>query len=65
MKRYLVFAGYGYYPAGGWDDFREAYDTLTAALQGEERLKQPISLFKSRYDWAHVVDLETMKKVSE
>lgn len=29
---YLVFAFDGYYPAGGWNDFVGAFDTLSEAV---------------------------------
>lgn len=28
MKQYLFFSGYNYYPCGGWDDFKESFDTI-------------------------------------
>lgn len=31
MKRFLLFAFRDYYPIGGWDDFKESYDTLEEA----------------------------------
>ena len=52
MKRYLLFGGDCYYPAGGWDDFMGAFDTFEEARQhaGDHPA-----------DWQHVVDTETMK----
>ena len=56
MKRYLVFAGEDYYPAGGWGDFIEAFasheDAASKAAECEER-----------GDWSQVVDLERMEEV--
>ena len=50
MRRYLVFAGDTYYPAGGWDDFYESFDTLTDALDG---------LIHASKDWGQIVDSQT------
>ena len=51
MKRYLLFRGDIYYPAGGWDDFKGSFDTLVEAA--EEATKD------SSFDWWHVVDSHT------
>lgn len=52
---FALFAGYNYYPAGGWRDFQGVYGTLEAAIEG----------FKNHeltdWDWGHVVDLHTLK----
>lgn len=56
MKRYLLFAGDVYYPVGGWDDFRGAYDTIEEA--------QSASLaYRDTYEWFHIVDTVEMKQV--
>ena len=56
MKRYLLFAGTNYYPAGGWKDFRDSYDSLAEAMKcGEEFTIEPTAPL---YDWWHIVDLE-------
>ena len=53
LKRYAVFSGSLYYPAGGWDDFTAAFDHLEdAVLEMKLRLSE-------WGDWAHVVDLWT------
>lgn len=31
LKRYLVFTYDCYYPLGGWDDFRDSFDTIEEA----------------------------------
>lgn len=50
MRRFLIFAGMTYYPAGGWGDFRGSEDTKEAAL----------SLMRSyHYDWVQIVDSQT------
>jgi hypothetical protein len=35
MKRYLVFAGDDYYPAGGWGDFQGSFDSAVDIETGE------------------------------
>lgn len=45
---FLVFAGYHYYPSGGWDDFAGRCDTLAEARQIAE---------KTDGDWWQIVDL--------
>lgn len=51
-KRFLVFAGFSYYPNGGWDDFKQACNTLEEAYTvGREQ--------KKTYDWVNIVDLNT------
>lgn len=47
---FLVFAGYNYYPSGGWEDFVEAFDTFEEAYAAAE---------VADGDWAHVVNLST------
>jgi hypothetical protein len=61
MKRYIVFAGYQYYPSGGWRDFCGDFDTKDEAhAHGQDMT------WKTRggnLDWYHVVDTETGDKV--
>ena len=52
MKRYLLFSGDVYYPAGGWDDLVDTFDTEKEAHEfGRE-------LYKRNNNWFHIVDLE-------
>lgn len=53
--RYLLFAGDSYYPEGGWHDFVGKFRTLKACKE---------SLPAHGCDWAHIVDLDTMKIVA-
>jgi hypothetical protein len=58
MKNYLLFAGYTYYPDGGWGDFQEAFDSLEeakAVVAGEAG---------KNWDWAEVVALSQMKVIA-
>lgn len=43
---YLLFAGYSYYPSGGWKDFRGCYPSI-------EEAKKVFT--ESSYDWYHIV----------
>lgn len=52
LKRYLVFGGSDYYPAGGWGDFQNSYDTL-------EEAQWPKNHWGDKYDWCHVYDTQT------
>lgn len=54
MRRYLVFAGMAYYPDGGWDDFKESFDTLSDCMD---------YLITHHCDWAHIVDSHTGQMV--
>ena len=49
---YLLFAGYQYYPAGGWEDRRHMVASVDEAEQWFEA---------TDYDWWHIVDLGRMK----
>ena len=54
--KYLLFAGSDYYPCGGWDDYRGAFDTLetnlfeqwkrAAAVDERERLHAKVSVLE-------------------
>lgn len=53
MKRYLLFAGHNYYPAGGTNDLVGAFDTYEQAV---ERGQAGDATFASPFDWWHVFD---------
>jgi hypothetical protein len=57
IQRYLVFSGAHYYPAGGWFDFNESFDTMEAALAYAR------AQVDDSYTWAYVLDLETREWV--
>lgn len=59
MKRFLLFAGYAYYPSGGWNDFHSSYDTQEEASQKILSLIQ----HETSLEWFHIIDLETGQKV--
>lgn len=59
MKRYLVFAGSRYYPAGGWGDFISDFDSMQEAMAFIEPKYSPD--YESEYDWYHIVDSYTGK----
>jgi hypothetical protein len=49
MKRFLLFAFDSHYPRGGWDDFRDSYDTKEEAVEAVAKMK---------CEWWQVVDSE-------
>ena len=49
MKRYLVFAGSDYYPLGGWEDFKGAFDTKEEATE---------FIARGNWDWSQIISLE-------
>lgn len=50
-RRYLLFSYYGYYPGGGWTDFRSSHITLEEAI-AEGKLY-------TEHDYVEIVDLDT------
>lgn len=50
VKRFVVFGGSNFYPAGGWDDHIGSFET-----EAEARL----ALKNEHGDWGHIIDLET------
>lgn len=56
--RYLLFAGYDYYPSGDWDDMRGRFDSIEAATTAANELT------KHDYEWAHIVDVETNEETT-
>lgn len=58
MKRFAVFAGDVYYPCGGWNDYRESFDTLDEA-------RRYVFNWACRADWWHIVDLTTREVVAQ
>lgn len=62
MKRYLLFAG-NYYEGeiGGWQDFIDIFNTVEEA-KAVGKARSEITGIK-RYDWFHVVDIQTLTQV--
>jgi hypothetical protein len=59
MKRFLVFAGYYYYPNGGMNDFKEDFNTLNSARDHLNHIK---SFDGNSCDWGHILDILTGEK---
>jgi len=66
MKAFLVFGGDYYYPAGGWDDFQDSFDTAEDAFALARKLVETTEVTVGSYtynradcDWTHVVDAAT------
>lgn len=62
MKRFLLFVGDTYYPCGGWRDFKGSFDTEDEARAHAAVLKADENGYG--WDWAHIVDTETMTRVA-
>lgn len=45
---YLLFAGFNYYPSGGWKDFQEAFETEEEAIAAVDHIMEWA-------DWCHIV----------
>ena len=58
MKRYLVFAGYDYYPSGGWRDYHSEHDDKAEAVYAAETIDDDPTRSRRAYDWAEVVDMQ-------
>lgn len=56
MKRYAAFAFPRFYPAGGFQDFIGAYDTMDAAKAAIERHHKEEDTYDSE---GNIADLET------
>jgi hypothetical protein len=54
MKRFLLFAGSTYYPAGGWKDFKGRFGTLEEAIAWVAD-----NAVAGCYEWWHVADAAT------
>ena len=50
---FALFAGYNYYPSGGWDDLIAAYPTL----EGAQHARNARKARSRKYDWFYIVDL--------
>lgn len=54
-RKFLLFAGFGYYPDGGWKDFKNIYDTLEQAIVATDSLDGE--------EWFEIVSIEQLKVV--
>lgn len=50
LKRFAVFAGDDYYPAGGWADFQGSFDSIEGAHAAA-------NVHDKGGKWWHVIDL--------
>lgn len=57
MSAYLIFAGWSFYPRGGWDDFLGGEDDVEAAKDLAD------AAIEDGEDWAHVVHAPSQKIV--
>ena len=61
MKKYLVFAGSNYYPAGGMEDFIDDFDDKEDALNAIRAVKAKNDADKYNDEWAYIYNTETRK----
>lgn len=54
MKRYLLFFGMDYYPAGGWSDFKGDFDTIEEADARFQQFEKSSSSLNGR--WYQIID---------
>lgn len=55
LKRFILFAGDDYYPAGGWHDCIGSADSVEDAIKAAADHK---------HDWWHIIDAETGQEVN-
>lgn len=63
MKRYLLFAGDEYYPAPGWHDFKNSYESVEQGKAAGENFISENAVYQ--FDWFHIVDASTGSIVYE
>lgn len=59
MKRYYLFAGSHYYPAGGANDLVGTFETLELVKQAIDEDKAKDDLNHYPWEWYHVLDIQT------
>ena len=65
MKRFYLFAGDDYYPAGGVGDYRNSFNTIDAAIDHFEAYNIKASMRgEMAWDWYQVVDSHNMNVVA-
>jgi len=60
MKRFLLFAGFQYYPEGGAKDLQDSFDTEEEAIVEGNKLTD-LSLDYTGYDWFNIIDTKVEK----
>lgn len=59
-QRYILFAGDGFYPEGGWNDWRGNYEKLEDLKEDLEKLNETW-----HFDWWHIVDMTTWDVIAD
>lgn len=49
VGKFLVFQGYHFYPTGGWNDFRQSFNSKEDAL---------LWIAKNPMEWSEIVEIE-------
>lgn len=66
--KYLLFAGWNYYPRGGFKDLKGIFDTLEEAQKGRDEYYKSEGCkvgSDDSYCWYHIVDSESNKTIEE
>lgn len=59
MERFLVFAGFDYYPAHGWNDLKGHFETSKQAQEFRDKLNDGKSGYGSVFEWWQIVRIYT------
>jgi len=59
QRRFLLFAGYDYYPCGGVDDMIGSFETEEGARVRAGKGCDPDSEYCISFDWYHILDTAT------
>jgi hypothetical protein len=61
-KPYFLFAGYDYYPGGGWKDFIGRYESAGEAVRAAHQRNDDCWHVRND-DWWHVIDVRTGENI--
>lgn len=64
MASYLLFAGFGYYPSGGFEDFIGEFSSIEDANNKVKELDVGSNSL-STFDWYHIIEVGTWKEVQD
>ncbi len=54
--KFALFAGWNFYPEGGWKDFRGTFKSEKQALNYFKKLK-----YEEDWNWGQIVNLESLE----
>jgi len=59
VKRFLLFAGRAYYPAGGANDFVKSFESMETIIQYLQDEEDKPKEWDEEVEWANVLDTAT------